>query len=268
MQDITIRKFLSAIGNFNDEWCLQLLYIIIYLQSMHTNLKPSIIMKTIFNTSLLLIFLTLNVPGFSQKECKVLIPELQGEYEGRCKKGLAHGKGEAKGTDTYKGQFKKGLPHGKGTYTWANGDVYIGKWRNGVREGEGKQTYLMAHGVDVKDGIWKEDEYVGPKPKKPKVLSNRSVERYKFEKVGEGNRVLVGLYHAGTDNTDIQDYSIISTSGMDTSLGNQRGYENVTFPVQIKVKFRTWNKLHSARYDVSFEFEIPEPGEWRVSIHN
>ena len=49
---------------------------------------------------------------FAQNPCKVLMKEISGSYSGECKKGLADGKGEAKGVDRYIGAFKKGLPDG------------------------------------------------------------------------------------------------------------------------------------------------------------
>ncbi|WP_457618982.1 hypothetical protein [Lutibacter sp.] len=46
---------------------------------------------------------------FAQKEtvCKVLKKGIQQHYLGKCKKGLAHGKGVAKGINTYKVFLKK-----------------------------------------------------------------------------------------------------------------------------------------------------------------
>jgi hypothetical protein len=58
---------------------------------------------------------------FAQEECKVLMPEISGSYTGKCKKGLAQGKGLAIGTDTYEGRFLKGLPDG-------TGKIYMGRW--------------------------------------------------------------------------------------------------------------------------------------------
>ncbi|MEI6061185.1 MAG: hypothetical protein WCR72_10775, partial [Bacteroidota bacterium] len=58
---------------------------------------------------------------FGQEKCRVLKPELVGTYEGKCKDGLANGKGIAIGTDRYEGQFTKGFPQGYGTYTWSTG---------------------------------------------------------------------------------------------------------------------------------------------------
>ena len=65
----------------------------------------------------------------SKVNCKVLVDALSDKYEGRCKKGLAHGKGIATGIDTCEGKFKNGFPHGQGVYTWKNSDVYDGNWK-------------------------------------------------------------------------------------------------------------------------------------------
>jgi len=44
----------------------------------------------------------------AQNRCKVLKKEISSEYHGKCKKGLAHGKGKADGIDSYYGHFTKG----------------------------------------------------------------------------------------------------------------------------------------------------------------
>ncbi|MDZ7607199.1 MAG: hypothetical protein U5K79_16780 [Cyclobacteriaceae bacterium] len=63
--------------------------------------------------------------------------------EGECKKGLANGQGNAKGTDEYEGQFKDGLPHGTGTYIWANGDVYTGAWKKARKKARANSPKRM-----------------------------------------------------------------------------------------------------------------------------
>lgn len=65
--------------------------------------------------------------------CKVNDVDINKEYRGECRNGLAHGKGRAKGRDTYVGEFKDGNTHGQGTYNWATGDSYTGTWVNGER---------------------------------------------------------------------------------------------------------------------------------------
>ena len=80
----------------------------------------------------------------AQKGCQVLKPEISGTYTGKCKKGLANGKGLAVGTDTYEGRFSKGLPAGRGKYTWADGRVFQGEFKEGIMEGQGTMIYPTA----------------------------------------------------------------------------------------------------------------------------
>ena len=69
---------------------------------------------------LIIAFLVLSTISFAQYDCKVKIQNLQGQYNGECKKGLANGQGSAKGVDSYTGEFRKGYPHGFGVYTYEN----------------------------------------------------------------------------------------------------------------------------------------------------
>jgi hypothetical protein len=96
------------------------------------------------------------------QNCLVEKKELQGSYTGDCRKGRAHGKGKAAGTDQYEGDFIAGWPDGKGTYTWANGNQYTGEWTKGKREGMGLYRIKQAGMADsVVQGYWHEDQYTG-----------------------------------------------------------------------------------------------------------
>lgn len=119
-------------------------------------------------------------------DCKVLDPELQGAYSGRCVDGLAQGLGVASGIASYRGEFKAGKKHGRGVKRWANGDRYEGEFVEERIEGFGTyvfgrgrwagETYTGAyragrrhgHGVyrwasgDVYAGPWRDDVPVGP----------------------------------------------------------------------------------------------------------
>jgi len=206
---------------------------------------------------------------FAQSDCKVLKPEISENYSGKCKKGYAHGKGIASGVDTYEGSFRKGLPDGKGTYVWSTGETYSGNWKEGKRDGEGVFTYTMDGEEIVMDGIWKDDEFIGEKLPNPRVLNSSNVERYSFRKTGDiKNRVLVDLYQNGARNTSVENYMLATSSGYETNLGHSRGYEGITFPVIIKVSYTTYNKLKTYKYNVAFEFEIFQPGDWRVELQN
>lgn len=218
---------------------------------------------------ILSILLTFSFSLMAQKSCKVLVPELAGTYKGKCKNGLAHGKGLAVGTDRYEGKFNAGLPNGKGTYTWANGDVYRGNWKEGHRDGEGTLTLKLASGDSIMSGLWEADKYMGPKPIAPKVIAKVSIDRYKFiNQAGVKNRVLIDFYQNGSRNNDITNLLMNASNGVQCDLGQSIGYDYIEFPVRIKVSYLTKNKLKSATFQAIFEFEITEPGDWQVEIHN
>ena len=226
-------------------------------------------MKNLIKGSLLLMFTMVGVFLFSQENCQVLKPEIAGSYSGKCKNGLAHGKGKAVGKDTYEGTFSKGLPDGKGAYTWSTGEVYNGEWKEGFQEGEGKYSFKKNGNDTTISGIWVKDVYTGPKPIQPRIKSSLGVDRYNFQRMGDiKNRVLVNFYQNGSRNIGIQNLLMTTTSGYETSVGQSIGYEGIIFPVVIKLNYTTWNKLHTSQNYIIFEFEITEPGDWKVEVYN
>ena len=219
--------------------------------------------KFIVSFSLLLIF---NVSIYSQENCKVLIPAIAENYIGKCKKGLAHGKGEATGVDQYKGQFSKGFPEGKGTYTWANGDIYKGRWEKGKRNGEGVHTYKINGKDSILSGIWESDFYKGPKPKAPVVKDKTGVSRYSFNKQNDDlNTIEIKILRGGLTNSSVSGLVITSSSGDENGLI----IENIVYPVKVSVSYTTTaQSLQPYQYQVSFKFEISDPGKWLVTINN
>lgn len=214
-----------------------------------------------------LFFLVVNAQA--QVDCKVLQAGIDSVYVGKCKKGLAHGDGLAIGTDRYEGRFKQGFPNGHGTYSWATGETFTGNFVNGLREGEGIYSYPV-DGMEVTlEGIWKDDVYIGEKPRKPSVRQSVSIDRHNFRKnAGSKNRVLIDFFQNGDRNKGILNLLLTTTSGYPTELGQSRGYDEVTFPVTITVKYETFNKLHTTLIHCVFDFTIYEPGDWRVELFN
>jgi len=95
-------------------------------------------------------------------DCKVSLPELAGQYNGDCKNGLAHGKGEAKGRHHYVGQFKYGLPNGQGTYYYNDSVYHVGTFFDGMREGKGATYYTREGKPDsLVKGYWSGDVFRG-----------------------------------------------------------------------------------------------------------
>lgn len=196
--------------------------------------------------------------------CKVTKASISDSYTGGCKKGLAHGKGVAIGIDYYEGQFSKGLPDGNGTYRWSNGDYYEGQWQDGMREGEGKMVFRDS----VVTGFWKNDRYIGEELiPEYEIIRSISVARYTITKsVSSVYGVRIRLMQGGSDNTGVEDFSLAYDSGDEYRSGYIYGIQNVMFPVTLKIMYKSWNQFRSARFNVTFEFRINDPGMWDVMI--
>jgi hypothetical protein len=201
-----------------------------------------------------------------QTECKVKLPSISVSYTGECKKGLAHGHGIAQGTDRYEGDFFKGLPEGQGKYTWANGTYYDGQWKNGKRDGMGK----MVSGDSVVTGFWKADSYQGTKQGPAYMLRIvRNVQRSSVTKsIESGIGVKIRLMMGGSDNTEIEDFSMAYSSGTEYRSAPTYGIQNASLPLDVTLRYRTWNQLHTVQYDVIFEVTIMEQGTWLITLTN
>ncbi len=207
--------------------------------------------------------------SYAQTDCKVLKPEISLIYKGECKKGLAHGEGEASGRDHYVGKFRKGLPSGSGVYTWSTGEVYEGEWRRGSRHGFGTYSFISSGRDSVLQGIWVNDEFKGMGGGEAiHVILKRNLMRYTSIRRGDGNQVIVKIFTGGVIISDIQDLIFVSNSGSEIHSTYVTGFDNVQFPFWGKVTYSTWNKMKTMRYDVVFEFEIAQPGLWEISLHN
>jgi hypothetical protein len=204
-----------------------------------------------------------------ETNCKVTIPEISESYSGQCKNGLAHGYGIAKGIDQYEGQFKKGLPDGKGTYTWASGKYYEGGWQKGIKVGQGK----LVDKDSVITGYWKDNKYIGKELIPPyKITRSTSVSRATITKSSSNqeNELRVRILQGGIDSRNVVNLSVISTTGSNYSTGHSGGFgiKNIYYPVDVKIKYSTWNKVQTVQYEVFFEFTINEPGSWEVVLNN
>ncbi len=200
-------------------------------------------------------------------ECKVLVPALEGIYQGGCKDGVAHGKGTASGTDAYTGSFKNGLPNGKGTYTWASGDYYKGDWKLGKREGVG----VFATKINGKDsllsGVWTNDMFIGSKPAPPQIILKYNVVSTSFVRTGEGNKISISFYQNGIVNSLVS-LSMVASSGSEVKSGNITNFYDIRFPFHCKIDYQSWNSLRTQMFDCILEFEISQPGSWELRVGN
>jgi len=214
-------------------------------------------------------FSLLTLSASSQDQCSVLMKSIGERYEGECKKGLADGTGEAWGADHYRGSFKKGLPHGKGTYEYADGSLYEGMWSKGLRHGAGKLTFRYNGSDSIQDGLWTKDEFKGNKSVEQdyRIITMRSIERYKVYRYSEGNEIRVVLKPMSSGSLEVSNLQITGSSGYESEfLNSQMEFRNCDYPFKLRVTFNKWSKLKTIRVDASIELEILRPGVWIVEI--
>jgi hypothetical protein len=206
------------------------------------------------------------------QNCKVLLPDLVGTYEGACNSGKAEGFGTAKGKDAFSGMFLKGKPNGRGTYTWADGHYYRGDWKDGQKDGEGELHYTSIDGQDsVITGRWVKDKMQAANNDAYTVYTQtKGISTLKIDTLRQNyaNEILIeventsgGMYSTSGTNTkmDITDIQIIK--GNYDQVVKQNGSAkrtitkilNPTFPLrcrfiinneQLEIEFKTKNSWH------------------------
>ena len=201
---------------------------------------------------------------YGNNDCKVLAPNLNKEYKGECKKGLAHGQGQAWGDDdTYQGYFKKGYPHGKGTYTWKDGSTYTGEFSKGKMDGEGELTIVDASGnKQVKKGFFKKGIYIGISKTPYKIISQQGIRSINFQENSANlNEVRLNIFNNGSkfipSDLTIRDdnNTIVETRNGTVTLINAQ------FPLnRISVSF----SIDSINYQLIFD--IYKAGTWEIMI--
>lgn len=228
--------------------------------------------QKMMRTGLLLLIMSgslLNTISFAQGACKVMVSNLQGDYQGDCKNRLAHGKGLAKGVDFYEGEFSKGFPDGNGKYVWANGQYYIGQFKEGLRHGKGTMYVLDSATQTLHSGklaVWKNDQYIEVVlEKKYKLIRSLNTTSVLFNKLDEDkNRVTILLKNA----QNLGGFDVINSSGFFKKMSNNRYLiEECTFPLNIQVNYSSQSGIGQA-VQVQVAFELESAGNWEVSISN
>jgi hypothetical protein len=217
------------------------------------------------------LFLAVLFPLFliAQQPCRVLLPDLDSIYVGKCKNGLAHGTGEAWGHFYYTGKFAAGYPQGQGRAEYPDGSVYIGFWEKGLRQGKGT-LIVVENGKEVKR-TWMWDQDIRQKeilPPPYKIITQRNVSRMRIYKQGEGSVVWFTPNSMGGVTTDYLEFQLSGSSGREININPRLGYEDVKFPFKGSIRYKAWNKLRTTLFDILVEVEITEPGIWVVEIQN
>lgn len=226
------------------------------------------------------LFFAFIATGFSQYNCKVLVKNLQGQYNGKCKKGLAHGEGSAKGVDSYTGNFRKGYPNGFGVYTYKDGSNYIGKFKKGLKDGFGLLNTVTESGDVVQNyGLWMADSLIVPNDERALFKVNKSkginvVDPNLTRDVSIKNQVFINFQQHGAPDKSvvIQDAEISDGKRIDTkerSLNTLVAFEDIKkFPVTIKLKYQVDKPEKLVPVDCELEIILFAAGRWEINLNH
>ena len=200
--------------------------------------------------------------------CIVLLEELQGKYEGECKKGKAHGIGRAEGQDIYEGSFKKGWPDGEGTYTWRNGRQYVGEFNRGKMDGKGILNDIVQGKERILEGYWRQNEYIGEENLPIYQITDRqSIENVKLSRLNvDGSTISIRMVRDGSLNNSVSDVFVSNDSGSMREINGEIYIDDAKFPIEIMVKFSAPNRLNTVRLNCRTTFTINIPGDWNVRL--
>lgn len=102
-----------------------------------------------------------------------------------------------------------------------------------------------------------------------RIIDSRYVSRSTILKsLNAVNEVKIRIMQNGLDNLGIEDFSLAYDSGNEYHMSNTYGIENISFPLYVKVTYRSWNTFHAVQFDVNYEFVIYSPGSWNVTLFN
>ena len=229
---------------------------------------------------LIIAFLVLSTISFAQYDCKVKIQNLQGQYNGECKKGLANGQGSAKGVDSYTGEFRKGYPHGFGVYTYENGSNYIGHYRQGLKDGYGLLNTITKAGDLVQDyGLWLADSLmVANDPKALFKVKDRKGIRLIDPKLNRDitakNQVWINFMVDGIPNKNVVVSKAKISSGKqldtkDRALNTLVAFDDIQeFPVTFRLEYEIQMPNQFDAVDCFAEVTLFTRGLWEIDINH
>ena len=213
------------------------------------------------------LFAQTNEKQLRKRNCKVMIENLEGEFWGDCKNGLAHGEGRAKGVDAYEGAFKKGLPDGQGTYTWADGSFYEGDWKKGKRQGKGR-LFKADDDQTVKAekpmGMWKNDKFLFDIVEgKYDVLFKRDIESVQAKLLNQNKEYVTIVINKSNRPVNID---AVPSNGEVRVTENFVYINQITFPLTINLNFNYITGLGQLLRKCEVNLELQTPGNWQIDV--
>jgi hypothetical protein len=196
--------------------------------------------------------------------CKVLFSSIDQSYEGECKKGLAHGKGVAKGTQKYVGEFSKGYPNGIGEFYYSDSVSHIGSFQNGLREGKGEAHFLTSNKKDTTiTGYWSGDIFKGQNYVTHETNGRQFFSFFEIRaSKGYGDTVIFETsstkYPFSIQNITA-DVSILNRNSYTTPNKTNLTITLSSFPARLQI---------TMSYGLVYQITLYKPADWFVKMYN
>jgi MORN repeat protein len=69
-------------------------------------------------------------------------------------------------------------------------------------------------------------------------------------------------------SSGVSNFSMLYSSGNEYVSGATHGIQDVKFPLELKITYMVWNKIHTSQNSMLFEFVINDPGNWEITMRN
>lgn len=103
-----------------------------------------------------------------------------------------------------------------------------------------------------------------------KVTSKRNIQRYIFNKVSsDHNEIQFQFKRAGMDNmANVSQIDVTGSSGSQRRQMNTVIISAVEYPYEGVISYQAGDKYNMRTRDAKMEFQINEPGVWKITLIN
>lgn len=99
------------------------------------------------------------------------------------------------------------------------------------------------------------------------ITMKRNVTRATItQRTTDGYNIEVILKDAGLPVQGLEDLQLAGSSGGLVTTGSYLGFDNVVYPFEGTIRFKSPNKLRSVVYERLVTFKVEQPGNWVVRV--
>lgn len=101
-----------------------------------------------------------------------------------------------------------------------------------------------------------------------RVLSQQNITRFNFQRLYDGDELILRWAGAESGSLEISDISIMHSSGHQAASVHEVRISNVIFPVNLRVRYSVRNTMSGNTYNSQADLVINEAGAWNIILNN